>query len=264
MKILYRNIQVAACLLLMNPTYTTADIMVQTHWRMGEDLTNGFGTDSVGSLDLSNTNAGGTRLPSPFTTGLADDVPGSTTAIDLRADSGRAGFFGGDLGSVLTADNWGVEMWVRTASTSQNIDIFSDGDVVSGNLKFSQINGLWAASYDSLAWIGAANGSGQTASAELWTHLAVVNESGTSSLYIDGVAQAGTTTADVVWNDGIHLGVLSGGATGWEGDLDEVRLFTFNPGEFDASSDFLIIPEPSSIMLCGLAVLLSLFLRRRA
>jgi hypothetical protein len=236
-------------LMLMLGANISATIIVESHWRMGEEAGDFAGSvDSVGGRDF-NTSAG----PLAFAGDPAPSSNGSTTAANTRNLTGRAGFFGPATSSFMPADNWGVEMWARSANTTQAISLMEvqGGGPVNGNLKISQLAGDWAASYHGVAWIGANNGAGQTVTAETWTHLAVVRDAGTTSLYIDGQPQVGTIADAPVWGNSLHLGVLPGGAAGWEGDFDEVRAFTFTPGAFNPNTDLLFsnIPEPQTFML---------------
>jgi hypothetical protein len=241
--------------------FASAAISVQSHWRMGEEAgdTNGR-LDSVGGRHF-NVSAG----PVEFSGGVAPANIGSAVAVNARNLGGRAGFYGPNTTSFMPSDNWGIEMWLRSANTGQNIDLLrvQGGGPLNGHLKVGQLGGNWAASYHNVAWIGAVGGAGQPVTAEEWTHLAVVRDAGVTSLYLNGVAQAGTTGGTPLWGSSLHLGVLPGGASGWNGDFDEVRAFTFAPGAFDATSDFLTIPEPHTSVLFVLGAIPLLGFRRR-
>lgn len=98
--------------------------------------------------------------------------------------------------------------------------------------------------------------------------LAVVRDNGVATFYVDGVAQAGTITNAHPVPSVLSMGFNRAGGGGTEGlftgELNEVRTFTFNAGEF-ATSDLLTaatVPEPSSTALLGLGGL-ALILRRR-
>jgi hypothetical protein len=96
-----------------------------------------------------------------------------------------------------------------------------------------------------------------------WAHLAIVRDNETSSFYINGTAQSGTTTGLPDWSSGATVGSLDG-ITGQGIGVDDIRIYTFATGEGgDAvSAFFTAIPEPSSAALLGLGGL-ALMLRRR-
>lgn len=195
-------------------------------------------------------------------TGGGPGVPAGNTKY--AATPGSAGYFGVNTTTFMPADNWGIELFVRTSNTSQaTFDLLIPiGSVVNGSVKFTHLNtNNWAASYHNLSWIGAANGTGQPVTANKWTELAVVRSGGVTTLYIDKVAQASTSASAPVWGTSSHLSVNSGGATGWDGDVDELRYFTFNAGEFNPATD--LVPEPGSLALFAAAALLGMRRPRR-
>jgi hypothetical protein len=98
----------------------------------------------------------------------------------------------------------------------------------------------WYASAFNVNWIGAASGTGQTATLDVWTKLAVESVGGVLTFYINDVAQAGTPANSVPSANGgsrIHLGVMQGGTVYFDGVLDELKITA--------------VPEPSSIWLLG-------------
>ncbi len=245
-------------LFVVSPAVSTAAITPLSHWRMGEEAGDTDGRlDSVGGRTFATAHG-----PTEFTTGVAPSTNGSTVAVNARNAGGRAGFYGPNTTTFMPADNWGMEMWVRSANTTQSIDITRPANALAnGQLKFHQLGANWAVSYHNIGWVGATSGTGQPVTAEQWTHLAVVRAGGTSTLYIDGVAQAGTSGAAPTWGTSLHVGVIPGGATGWNGDLDELRVFSFNAGEFQTSD--LLVPEPATCMLAALGSLVLAARRRR-
>lgn len=87
---------------------------------------------------------------------------------------------------------------------------------------------------------------GQAGAATLGTpvRLALVRAGGVTTVYKNGVAQPNTTTALRATPTTLTIGANQGTTTptfeGWfRGTIDEVRLFTFFPGEFDPATDLL-------------------------
>jgi hypothetical protein len=99
--------------------------------------------------------------------------------------------------------------------------------------------------------------------------LAIVRSGGTSTFYVDGLAQTGTNGSTPATPTILTIGYnqLSSGGEGFmTGSINEVRSFTFAAGAFDAGSDLLpaaTIPEPSVLGLLALPGLALLRRRRR-
>jgi len=206
--------------------------------------------------------------------------PGLVTNTWNASYSTNATFFGptssgayGADSSGLPADNFGVEVWVRTPDINQlgNDFLVLNGSEVD-SLSFRIQNGRWAASYFGRAWVGAdpALSNVQAGVANTWTNLAVIRDRGISTFYINGVAQLGETNRAPSYGDpfGIHLAITPGGGSFFTGDLDEVRIFTFVPGVDDpvAALSINAVPEPASLGLvaAGLGGLTWHRCRRRA
>jgi hypothetical protein len=194
---------------------------------------------------------------------LTGSAPNSTAHLSYNGTT--HGNWGANFSGMVT-NNFAVELWTRTSAPTQaTVDIFQTGANTTNSLKITQIGtGNWGASYHGTAWVGAANGTGQPISANTWTHLALIRSADTTTFYIDGVAQAGTSGTTPTHNASAHLAVTSGGANRYQGDIDEINIFTFDPNTDDpvAALSVNLVPEPSSTALLGLGGL-ALILRRR-
>jgi len=93
-----------------------------------------------------------------------------------------------------------------------------------------------------------------------WKHLAIVVSGGATTFYVDRVAN-GTGPAPNSPTANFNVGIRADGAESFDGRIDEVRAFTFNPGEFNPTTD--LIPEPSAIALVAIGALGAGLRRRR-
>jgi len=87
-------------------------------------------------------------------------------------------------------------------------------------------------------------GSG-TATAGTWTHVAIVRDNGTATLYVNGVASGTLTSAPNSPSGKFGVAVKPTDVTQdqFVGLLDELRFFTFTAGQFN-TSDLLINAGP--------------------
>jgi hypothetical protein len=136
-------------------------------------------------------------------------------------------------------------MWARTNNTAQNnITMFSSG-AANGSLALNLTGGQWRASRFNQAFFGA----GVNAVADDWVNLALIRSNGQTTFYVDGVAQ-GSSDATIPIMDvlNFHLGVTPGGGFDFSGDLDNLRIFTFNPATDNPVAALTVnLPEPASI-----------------
>ena len=189
-------------------------------------------------------NGAGTTL---VTTGLG--AAGSTAALHFNGVN--QGFYGNnpDLGAAIGTDNFGVETWVRVPNVTQdgyNFVFSLTGDTLPSTGPVIHLaNGRWSASIPGYQWIGGSPfspGGGVQAEANQWTRVAVVRSGGVFTLYVNGVAHPVTTTQPPVAMNGFHMAVNPGGATYFEGDIDETRVFSFAPGAFNPAKDLYAPP----------------------
>ena len=230
----------------------------QALYKLGEAGTVSGGSllpqDSVSTHDFTMVSGSGNSI-------IASDRFNSTAAMRFNG----AGYFNVDS-DFVPSDNFAVEMWARVGNTNQTNNSFftTAGGPANSTLKFHVHNGNWAASLHNIAWIGGAGGAGQGITANTWTHLAVVRNNGVSSFYIDGVAQTPSITQAPLTTLSLHMGVTPGGATRFFGDLDEVRIFTFDPNTDDPTAQLAInLPEPATLSLVAVGGLTLLARRRR-
>ena len=158
----------------------------------------------------------------------ADAAPGplflSHTALD---------FTGGQSASINAVtnvtDNFGIELWVKTRSTSGSRCLAYNGDSASNGWGLMQVGGTFQGLFGGVSFVGSAPAPPNT-----WTHLALVRDSGTTTFYVNGIA-AGTSLSPPHAPSGLFALAAAPPALNaeyFDGVLDEVRVFTFAPGGF--------------------------------
>jgi Concanavalin A-like lectin/glucanases superfamily len=201
---------------------------------------------------------------------ISSTLPGSTAALDLGdaptgyySATGNGVFGSATLGG--SPDNFGVELLIMAdLGQADNIFFTGTGTDLSGNngLLFEIRSGNWAAAIPGNDWIGSILGTGQPVTAG-WNSLAIIRNTGITTLYINGIAQPRTTTAQPLLNSGLHLGVTPGGGSWFRGAMDELHVFTFNPLTDNPVTFLTTVPEPS-VSLALASGLLALRRRRKA
>jgi hypothetical protein len=81
-----------------------------------------------------------------------------------------------------------------------------------------------------------------------WMHVAVVNDNGVNTFYVNGVAHGAPAAQNTIPNGNIFAGCSPGTSPAYRGYLDELRISTFLPGQF-ATTDLLLRPAGPSIIV---------------
>jgi hypothetical protein len=246
-----------ATLLLAAPLAPAA-VTTQSLHRLGEADPGAFagapaGTTtqpSVGGVVLS-------RVGNPTWTGAVTPGIGSTLAMAFDGIDDR---YGGALVGTAT-DNFGIEAWVRSnGRTTGNAAIAYNGNSGTSGYGLYRLGNSYGGLFGGVTFIGGgapvANGS---------THLALVRNAGVTTFYVNGVPAGTTTTAAP--NPPTGSFGIGGNATiaideFFDGQIDEVRYFTFAPGQFSVGDLNLRRPEPvpagTPLALAALGLLLGL------
>ena len=166
------------------------------------------------------------------TTGNASFHPnatGSTAYLDTSSTNNE-GWYSGNMFSSLPADNFAFGVFARAAGIgAQNGDVFTLSGS-SGAFKLSLEGNGWGASSHNVAWIGGDGGAAGSFQADTWVHLALVRAGGSTTLYIDGVAQ-GSSYGGIPVHGAPHMSVSPGGGSYFDGHIDQARVVTFSAGE---------------------------------
>jgi hypothetical protein len=183
---------------------------------------------------------------------------GDISRLSMNFDGSTARY----MGPVLTTatNNVGIEAWVRSnGRVTNNATIAYNGNTATSGFGVFRIGGSWA------YLIGGVVLGGTVPVTTEWTHLAFVRDNGVGTLYVNGVAAATTTATPNAPAGNFLVGGNPLVATEWfDGLIDEVRLFTFNPGAF-LVSDLNFYERPAApvpahrpSLLIGLALALAL------
>jgi hypothetical protein len=204
-------------------------------------------------LGVNPLNSSGSPIYSDQVSPVAANRLGSSLAVMFN------GFNQLSSDSVVTAarNNFGIEAWVAPSAFSgvpgTHLIAHNGDPMANGWGLMVETDGagtaIYHGEYGGSIMIGA--GFGRAAA---WTHVALVCDNGTSTLYVNGVASGSSSLPPDSPAGGFTIAssrqLFFGGL--FMGAIDEVRVFTFAPGQFSTADllvnqQFPVTQPPSSI-----------------
>lgn len=258
----------APLLLLLAAASAEAAVTTVAQYRLGESdpgaVAGGAGANptlpSTGAVSL-------TRNGAPAYSATTPPFVASTLSMSFNAGPDR---YSGTIVSSAT-DNFGVEAWVKSnGSTAVNAALVYNGH--TGNSGW----GLFRAGNEYGFLFGGVVLDGVVPLTTNWTHLALVRDAGSVRFFVNGQEVPSAQGAPNVPAGNFMVGGNPLQASeGFDGLIDEVRVFTFAPGQFVVSDLNLGTPPPpiavpsgsdaARLLLAGLLLAAgALFARRLA
>jgi len=210
----------------------SAVVTVVAQYRLGE----ADGAVTVGAVAASGTqpSVGATTLTAagtPRYSNAASPAP-RPSPLSVQFNGTTDGFRAPGVLSTVT-NNFGVEAWVRATSTSGNSQVVYNGNSSTTGWGIFRAGSNWGVLFGGQIL---ATSTSPSVDLNTWTHLALVRDGGTTTLYKNGAALLTTTIAPATPSGAFSIGVASlGPGEFFEGNIDEVRVFTFAPGQFSTA-----------------------------
>lgn len=256
---------IAAIVLLLAMSTAHAVVTPVAQYRLGESdpgaTAGGPGANptlpNVGTVNL-------TRNGAPVYSAVTP--PFVNTSLSMAFNGGPDRY----SGSIVTnaTDNFGVEAWVKSnGSTAINALLVYNGNTANSGWGLFRAGGSYGFLY------GGVTLQPVVPLTTEWAHLALVRDGGITRFFFQGQQVFSSAAAPAVPAGSFLIGGNPAiGTEGFDGLIDEVRVFTFNPGEFSVADLNFGRPEavpassPTARMLLALVLLLggALALRRAA
>ena len=222
------RICVLVAVLLLNVMARDASGVVDTlvWYRMGEDDP-GAASGNTANNPIDDSSVNGFDVWRTGTPSYTNDTPvgGTTLAMDFEADNNDRFTRYDEL--TTATDNFGMEAWVKIES---HPDAAYRYIVHNNKWGIGVQNGNFATHFDNrfiLEHTAVPLGT--------WIHVAMVRDNGDNRFFTNGVEVAfATDTAPAVPSGNFCIGGYTD-ANDIDGMIDELRVFTFNTGEFEVS-----------------------------
>jgi hypothetical protein len=216
-----------------------ATVTSVAYWRLGEsDLGGAPGVAVTNVTDLAGSHPLIFHGPAAYAVDVsssASNSVGSTLSVNFTNSAYATNSI------VSTAvDDFGIECWVKPTTAGANQVIVYNGNTgggASGGWGFFIANdNTYQVLFGGVLLFGT-----NAATPNVWTHLALVRAGGTATLYVNGKATESAINAPKLPQGNFALATVpqSIGSQNFTGLIDEVRVFTFDAGQF-STNDLLL------------------------
>lgn len=230
----------------LNTASAPGSIAIAGYWRMGDgDPGATAGMAATNLIDATGAHNLAINGPASYSTDVSAD------AWNHRSSLLSVNFTNGAYATsaIVTnyVDNFGIECWVKPTAqlgTGQVIVYNGRTDTTGWGLIITPTNAPTPNAYQLLYGGKVALGT-NTAVPNTWTHLALVRDSGLTTLYVNGVATVTSGAIPAIPNTGFAIGAppQSVASQNLNGLVDEVRVFTFTGGQFSTNDLLLKLPN---------------------
>jgi hypothetical protein len=138
-----------------------------------------------------------------------------------------------DLFDIDLSEDWSISLWMNPDTTSGTQYIFTNTKNSSNRLGIQISNGtLIFGTYNGSSYTGKSG----SISASTWTHVLATITNNTLALYINGVAQSGTSTPSLSSTSATRIGIKSDSSSSpYNGKLDEFAIWSVLLSSDDAT-----------------------------
>ncbi len=213
-----------------------------SYWRMGENdpdaIAGGLSTstlDGFGSDNLT-VNGGGVFYSTNVSVSAGFHVASN---LSLNFSNGSS-YASGALPSTAV-NNFGIEGWFYQTTTPGSQVLLYNGNPGSSGWGIGESGGKYEILFGGVVF----STNAATASLNVWTHVALVCDSGVATLYTNGIVAVSVTNTPNPPVGSFAIGAVPGGGNNFTGLIDEVRLFTFAGGTF--STNYLLLNLPPDL-----------------
>lgn len=226
---------ISSLVLLLSPC-ARAVVTTLLWYRLGEnDPGANPGIAATNTIDTTGTNPLPVFGQATYSSDVADSASAHVgSSLSMQFTNSAYALSSGPALSLT--NNFGIECWVKPVSSSSSQVIAYNGNTALSGWGLIIDGGVYTALFGGQVEFG----SGVIVP-NIWTHLAMVRTNGTAVFYVNGIPSGSSTTPPNLPSGAFALAappqvqssqLLTGG-------LDEVRIFTFAPGEF-SQSDLLL------------------------
>jgi hypothetical protein len=148
-------------------------------------------------------------------------------------------------------DNFGIEAWVKPNNVNAGVRIIAcNGNTAANGWGILQNGGAYLGLLGGVVTVGDGTAPAVVGT---WAHVALARHNGTTTLYLNGVAAGTTASAPIPPSGGFTLATRAQQPTSefFNGAIDEVRVFRFQPGQFNTNRLLLHVQRVATLAATG-------------
>lgn len=220
--------------------FTSSSAVTPVAWyRLGENDPGAASGSAV--TNTTSDSVGGNHLKqfgSPLCTSAVSTDAITQVASSLGVQLNGTGQYFSNAVLTTAVNNFGIEAWVRPNAVSSTCNFVSyNGNTANNGWGIAWRDGAFQGWFGNVILFGSGVVTPGT-----WAHVALVRDNGSSTLYLNGTPVSSPTGfGPAAPTTGLAFGIRPQTPTTefFNGAIDEVRVFTFSPGQF-STNDLLL------------------------
>ena len=193
------------------PPTTPLTAVTNTKYLTCNDTPNIYDTSGISNIQLNGDTKSSTAQTKNASSSITFDGSGDTITLDQQVPRNET-------------DDWTIEFWTRPNNVTNRMDMFSQYDISTAGRMTINMNSSGILNFFQNGLSPSSISSSSSLSANTWHHVAVTNNSGTRSMWLDGNHQGTSTGSQAIMDSTIMIGNAVDRTDYMNGYMEDIRL----------------------------------------